>query len=33
MSMEYCHNHHNHYDTDWDLECPKCIDKLEEEDL
>ncbi len=33
MSMEYCHKHNNHYDTDWDLECHKCLDELEEEEL
>ncbi len=27
MSMEYCHKHHNHYDTDWDLECDMCFDE------
>ena len=25
MSMEYCHAHDRHYDTDWDLECPECL--------
>lgn len=32
MSMEYCHKHHYHYDTDWDLECHLCFDELEEEE-
>ncbi len=31
MSMEYCHEHHNHYDTDWDLECHMCFDEIEDE--
>jgi len=31
MSMEYCYKHHNHYDTDYDLECNLCLNELEEE--
>jgi hypothetical protein len=27
MSIEYCNKHHKFYDTDFDLECTKCIDK------
>lgn len=24
MSMDYCHDHHQHYDTDFETECPEC---------
>ncbi len=26
MSIEYCNKHHYFYDTDFYLECDKCID-------
>ncbi len=32
MSMEYCHDHHHYYDTDWDLQCHHCLYELEEEE-
>jgi len=25
--MDYCHKHHNHYDTDYETECPHCVDE------
>ena len=32
MSVEYCHEHHNYYDTDFETECPQCLEEeLEEE--
>lgn len=27
MSIEYCHKHHNNYDTDFETECPHCVDE------
>lgn len=29
MSVEYCHKHHNYYDTDFETECLIC----EEEEI
>jgi len=29
MSIEYCHNHDRHYDTDWEENCPVCEDETE----
>lgn len=27
MSVDYCHKHHNYYDTDFETECTLCIDE------
>ena len=27
MSVDYCHKHHNYYDTDFETECSLCIDE------
>lgn len=26
MSLDYCHKHHLHFDTDFETECPQCVD-------
>ena len=30
MSMEYCHKHDRHYDTDYEVECAECIQELDD---
>lgn len=30
MSMEYCHKHHNYYDTDFETECLQCLETQQE---
>tara|TARA_R110000851_G_scaffold253339_1_gene405789 strand:- start:40 stop:330 length:291 start_codon:yes stop_codon:yes gene_type:complete len=27
MSVDYCHKHHNYYDTDFETKCLQCVDK------
>ena len=27
MSLDYCHKHHNYYDTDFENECSLCVDE------
>ena len=27
MSVDYCHKHHNYYDTDFETECLQCVDE------
>lgn len=31
MSVEYCHKHHFYFDTDFEIECPHCVDLINEE--
>lgn len=26
MSVDYCHKHHNYYDTDFETECSLCVE-------
>jgi hypothetical protein len=30
MSVQYCEEHHSFYDTDFELECLKCINEESE---
>ncbi len=27
MSVDYCHKHHNYYDTDFETDCLQCVDE------
>lgn len=33
MSVEYCHKHHSYRDTDFDTECPQCVDEELEQEI
>lgn len=28
MAIEYCHDHHLHYDLDWWTDCPRCESEI-----